>query len=53
MGNEGHGISKKLEDQLNTRIAIPQYGKSEIESLNVATATAVLLSELRRSTIQR
>ena len=53
MGNEAHGISDSLEREMSGRISIPQYGKSEIESLNVATATAILLSELRRPSTQR
>ena len=53
MGNEAHGISQELQGELTARIAIPQFGKSEIESLNVATATAILLNELRRSSIQK
>ena len=53
MGNEAHGISDVLERQLSGKISIPQYGKSEIESLNVATATAILLNELRRPSTQR
>ena len=53
MGNEAHGISDVLEQQSYCRISIPQYGKSEIESLNVATATAILLSEIRRPSTQK
>ena len=48
LGNEANGISREVEALLNKRIAIPQFGKTTTESLNVATATAVLLSELRR-----
>lgn len=50
LGNEGKGISDKaglLIDNEN-RISIPQYGKKTTESLNVATATAIFLSEIRR-----
>ena len=53
MGNEAHGISKTLQEKITARIGIPQYGKSEIESLNVATATAIMLSELRRVSTQK
>ena len=49
MGNEAHGISKKLELMLHKKVSIPQYGKASAESLNVATATAILLNELRRN----
>lgn len=53
MGNESHGISETLEKLMDHKICIPQFGNSEIESLNVATATAILLNELRRPLIQR
>lgn len=49
MGNEANGISPEVEDLVTDKIAIPRFGSSkETESLNVATATAVLLSEFRR-----
>lgn len=53
MGNESHGISENLAKLLDHKISIPQFGNSEIESLNVATATAILLNELRRPAIQK
>ena len=48
MGNEANGISKKVEAFCNKRVCIPQFGSPHTESLNVATATAILLNELRR-----
>lgn len=49
MGNEANGISEDLEKMLTQKINIPQFGNSsKTESLNVATATAILLSEFRR-----
>ncbi|QED36220.1 RNA methyltransferase [Antarcticibacterium arcticum] len=49
MGNEANGISEDVEKMLTRKINIPQFGNSsKTESLNVATATAVLLSEFRR-----
>ena len=49
MGNEANGISEELEKLIQHRIAIPRFGaQQETESLNVATATAILLSEFRR-----
>lgn len=49
MGNEANGISKAIEQQVTKRIAIPRFGDLQAtESLNVATATAILLSEFRR-----
>ncbi len=51
MGNEAHGISEEIEALITAKIAIPRFGKiQKTESLNVATATAILLSEFRRST---
>ncbi len=50
MGNEANGISEEIENLVNTRIAIPQFGTGQkTESLNVATATAIVLSEFKRS----
>ncbi|QLG44355.1 TrmH family RNA methyltransferase [Costertonia aggregata] len=48
MGNEGKGISQNLEALVHQKISIPQFGKKTTESLNVATATAILLNEIRR-----
>ena len=50
MGNEANGISEAIEILTDCRLTIPRYGEvQETESLNVATATAILLSEFRRS----
>jgi TrmH family RNA methyltransferase len=50
MGNEANGISQEILDMITDSVTIPRFGKSqETESLNVATATAILLSEFRRS----
>lgn len=50
MGNEGKGISEQLERYLTKKVSIPQFGNSnETESLNVAMATSILLSEFHRS----
>ena len=52
MGNEGNGISAEIEALVTHKIAIPRFGKlQETESLNVATATAILLSEFKRRTM--
>lgn len=49
MGNEANGISKEVEAIVTNKISIPRFGAlQETESLNVATATAILLSEFRR-----
>lgn len=50
MGNEANGISADIERLISKKIAIPQFGETkETESLNVSTATAILLSEFRRN----
>ena len=49
MGNEANGISESIEKLVTKRITIPRFGDLQItESLNVATATAIILSEFRR-----
>lgn len=49
MGNEANGISETVLNLKNTSISIPRFGNlQQTESLNVATATAILLSEFRR-----
>ena len=49
LGNEANGISPQIEKLVNHRIGIPQFGNAaSTESLNVATAAAIFLSELRR-----
>lgn len=49
LGNEANGISPKIQNLITKPITIPQFGEiQKTESLNVATATAVLLSEFRR-----
>ena len=49
MGNESNGISNDVQDLISNAISIPQFGEiKKTESLNVATATAILLSEFNR-----
>jgi len=49
-GNEANGISKPIENAVKNRISIPRFGDlQQTESLNVATAAAIVLSEFRRS----
>lgn len=47
MGNESNGISAGVARLLDCRLRIPSFGGGA-ESLNVAVATAVTLSEFRR-----
>ncbi len=49
MGNEANGISEEVEKRITQKITIPKIGKETTESLNVAMATSIILSELRRS----
>lgn len=50
MGNEANGISNEIENLVTQKISIPRFGNlQQTESLNVATATAVILSEFKRS----
>jgi TrmH family RNA methyltransferase len=50
MGNESEGISKKISPLLTKEISIPNYSSKpeKTESLNVSTATSVILGEFRR-----
>ena len=48
LGNEANGISTEVEASVTQKVAIPPYGGKTSESLNVATATAILLNEIRR-----
>jgi TrmH family RNA methyltransferase len=50
MGNEGQGISSEIENLCTNRIGIPSFPieNHDMESLNVATASAILIAELRK-----
>ncbi len=49
MGNEGNGISETLRNRISLPLTIPPYNPHDhSESLNVAIATAITLSEFRR-----
>lgn len=50
MGNEANGVSEEIKNVIKNKISIPRFGEiQETESLNVATATAILLSEFKRN----
>ncbi|WP_353119935.1 RNA methyltransferase [Myroides odoratus] len=50
MGNEANGISAEIEQLVSRKITIPRFGNlQQTESLNVAMATSIVLSEFRRS----
>ncbi|TAJ14933.1 RNA methyltransferase [Marinilabiliaceae bacterium JC017] len=50
LGNEGKGISNEISSYISHKLFIPSYPANEptSESLNVATATAIVCSEFRR-----
>lgn len=50
MGNEGNGISSEVRQLVTNKLLIPNFNKNTetAESLNVAIATAITLSEFRR-----
>ena len=53
LGNEANGISSAIKALVDHKISIPRFGNlQETESLNVATATAILLSEFKRRSIE-
>lgn len=50
MGNEANGISSEIEQLVSRKITIPRFGHlQQTESLNVAMATSIVLSEFRRT----
>ncbi|QMU63253.1 MAG: RNA methyltransferase [Flavobacteriaceae bacterium] len=55
MGSEANGVSEKIKERVKNSIAIPGFGGSirQTESLNVATAAAILVSEFRRQITQK
>ena len=50
MGNEGNGISAPIEELITSAVTIPRAGNAE--SLNVAIATAILCSEIKRNSMK-
>ncbi|CAM1334775.1 TrmH family RNA methyltransferase [Tenacibaculum aestuariivivum] len=49
MGNEANGVSDEVIAIVKNKLTIPRFGNiQQTESLNVATATAILLSEFKR-----
>jgi len=50
MGNEANGVRESVNKLILNKLTIPKFGDIQLtESLNVATATAILLSEFKRS----
>lgn len=53
LGNEANGISDAVKALVDKQITIPRFGKIKAtESLNVANATAIVLSEFKRRAIE-
>ena len=54
MGSEGHGISEEMGRLVTKRLHIPAVpcASGGSESLNVAVATAICVSELKRNTLR-
>ncbi len=49
MGNEANGIGQNLESLITRRLTIPSFNRGyHIDSLNVAVATAIVVSEFSR-----
>ncbi len=50
MGNEGNGISAEVAAACSCRLKIPSFppGRQTVESLNVAMASGIIISELSR-----
>jgi len=49
LGNEANGISEEVAKLVSNKLTIPQFGPvKNTESLNVAMASAIFLSEFRR-----
>jgi len=49
LGNEANGISDNVSLAVDKKLTIPQFGQEQLtESLNVAMATAIFLSEFKK-----
>ena len=50
LGNEANGVSEEIKKKIKYKISIPRFGETQkTESLNVATAAAILISEFKRN----
>ena len=45
-GNESNGISKKISKLVNFKITIPKRSKSVVDSLNIVSASAIIMNEI-------
>ncbi len=54
IGNESNGISQEVSKFISYKITIPRFGKlQQAESLNAATATAIILSEFNSTVTEK
>lgn len=54
LGNEANGISNTIEKLIDKKLSIPRFGNLQAtESLNVATAASIFLSEFKRNSIEK
>ena len=54
LGNEANGISQGIEALVDIRLSIPRFGvNKKTESLNVANAAAIILSEFKRNSTEK
>lgn len=55
MGNEGNGISHEVSSLITKKLYIPNYppARETTDSLNVATATAIICAEFRRQAVRK
>lgn len=51
LGSEGEGVSKLVTQRCDAVVSIPMYGK--VNSFNVSTAAAVLLSQAKKCQVDR
>jgi len=52
IGSESHGLSDAVRVVCSRKVSIPRHGEArEVESLNAAIATAILLSEVKRAMV--
>ncbi|MBQ0077334.1 MAG: RNA methyltransferase, partial [Bacteroidales bacterium] len=52
MGSESHGISEAVGAECSDRLTIPRFTPEGSESLNVAVATAICVSEFKSHSIK-
>ena len=45
-GNESNGISESINEFVNHKITIPKANKSKVDSLNISSATAIVMNEI-------